>query len=135
MNTRQEILNKKKPTRTTTSRRNILTVNGLTDTDEYVYRWVNDVDDRIPNLLEDGYVFVDKKGLTVGDQTIESARGTTSVMRKGVGGGVVAYLMKIPKDIYDAYKDELRRENAQLMATMKQDAGPDFTGSISVERK
>ena len=135
MVTRQEILNKKKPSRTTTSRREILSVRGLTDEAEYVYRWVNDTGDRIMNLVDDGYTFVDKKGLAAGDTTIESARGTDSLMRKGVGGGTVAYLMKIPRETFNAYKEEQRREDQELLQTMQSTQGTSLTGSLVIEQK
>ena len=135
MNTRSEILNKKKPTRSTLGRRDTLAVRGLKDEAEYYYRWVNDVDQRITSLLEDGYTFVDKKGLTAGDLTVESARGTDSLMRKGVGRGVVAYLMKIPRETYDAYKAEEQREIDALEATMKERKSGGAYGTIDIERK
>jgi hypothetical protein len=135
MNTRSEILNKKKPTRSTLGRRDVLAVRGLKDEAEFYYRWVNDIDERIPRLLEDGYTFVDKKGLAAGDMTVESARGTDSLMRKGVGRGTTAYLMKIPRDIYNAYKAEEQKEIDTLEATMKEAKGGGSYGSVSIERK
>jgi hypothetical protein len=110
-------------------------VRGLKDEAEYYYRWVNDIDERIPRLLEDGYTFVDKKGLAAGDITVESARGTDSLMRKGVGRGVVAYLMKIPRDTYNAYKAEEQREVDNLEASMKEKKSGGAYGSIDIERK
>jgi hypothetical protein len=135
MNTRSEILNKKKPTRSTLGRRDILAVRGLKDEAEYHYRWVNDVDERIARLQEDGYTLVDKKGLAAGDITVESARGTDSLMRKGVGRGVVAYLMKIPREIYDAYQAEAQREVDTLEASMREKKGGGAYGQIDIERK
>jgi hypothetical protein len=135
MNTRSEILNKKKPTRSTLGRRDLLAVRGLKDETEYYYRWVNDIDERIPRLLEDGYTFVDKKGLAAGDITVESARGTDSLMRKGVGRGVIAYLMKIPRETYLAYKAEEQREVDSLEASMREKKGGGAYGQIDIERK
>ena len=101
MSARQELLNQKKPNRVPMGRRQVLNVSGLKDQDSFHYHWFNDVDQRIQNAIEAGYVFVDKQGLQVGDATIESARGTESVLKKGVGGGKTAYLMRIPKEFYD----------------------------------
>src|SRR5512137_2457930 len=100
MSTRQEMLNKQKPQRTPLGRRNIMTVKGLQDTDEFHYHWFNDVGDRLHSAVDAGYTFVEKSGLAVGDVTVESARGTESVVRKGVGGGKIAYLMKIPMEFF-----------------------------------
>ena len=135
MNARQEILNKKKPQRATAARRDVLTVRGLKDQDEFYYRWVNDTGDRLAQCIEDGYTFVDKKGLEAGDKNVESARGTESVLKKGVGRGTTAYLMKIPREIYEAYKaEELRDKVLAVEESMKEKEKGQY-GSIIVESR
>lgn len=99
-NTRKAQINKEKPKRVPMGRRQVLTVRGLSDQENFHYHFFNDVDDRLYQCLEAGYEFVPKVGLEVGDQTVESARGTESVIKKGVGGGKVAYLMRIPKELW-----------------------------------
>lgn len=135
MNARQEILNKKKPTRATAGRRDILTVRGLKDQDEFYYRWINDVGDRLYQCLEDGYTFVDKKGLEAGDRNVETARGTESVLKKGVGRGTVAYLMKIPREVYDAFKAEELRERVFAVEDAMKEKEKGQYGSIEVEQR
>lgn len=115
MSNRQEQKAQMRPARTTNGRRNVLTVQGLTDTDQFHYHWFNDVGDNINTRLEEGYVFVDKAGKMVGDKTAESARGTDSLMKKGVGLGTTAYLMRIPIDIYMQYKEEERQNNVKAL--------------------
>jgi hypothetical protein len=90
------------------AQRDKLNVLGL-DTKNFYYRWVNDTDDRILVFKNAGYEFVDKSEIKAsGDPTIDTSKGTDSRLRKGVGGGLVAFLMKLPIEIkkeYDAEKD------------------------------
>lgn len=136
MKTRKEVLEKKRPSRTTNSRKNVLTVIGLTDTDEFHYHWFNDIGENIPKRLEEGYEFVDRYGKIVGDKTVETARGSDSLLKKPVGFGIYAYLMKIPMDVYREYKETERRENvtafeAEIKRSVKT---PGNYGSIDVSR-
>lgn len=101
MDKRLAEIQKQKPKRVPMGRRQILKVATGLDEANFVYRWFNDVAERLHQALEAGYEFVPKDGLQAGDQTVESARGTESVMRKGVGMGVVAYLMRIPRPLYE----------------------------------
>lgn len=100
-NRRKAVQATQKPTRIPMGRRNVLKVYGIQDDEEYHYRFFNDVGDRLFQCLEAGYEFVPKDGLQVGDQSVDSARGTESVVKKGVGMGTVAYLMRIPRDLYN----------------------------------
>jgi hypothetical protein len=81
-----------RPKRVPLGQRNKLTVDGLTDRDEYVYRWVNDIDGRTQACLDAGWTFVDKNGKAVGDGP--QSQGVGTVMSKSVGNGVTGYLMK-----------------------------------------
>jgi hypothetical protein len=87
--------------RTPIGTRNKLTVQGLKDTESFVYRWAVDRPGRIDELYEKGYDIVDKEGKTVGDGSFEAASSVGSAMTKGVGNGETAYLMKIPRDIWN----------------------------------
>ena len=88
----------------------ILTIKGLVDTDEFVYRWMNDVQDRLPRALEAGYTFVDRDGKIVGDTTAEVARGGEgSILCKLVGPNMMAYAMKIPREWYN--EDQAAKQN------------------------
>ena len=72
---------------------------------DFVYRIVNDIDDRVQQLLDVGYI-VDTKTI-VGDKRAgapSSAPGTPITVSLGQGDkGVV---MKIPKDLYEQRKLE-----------------------------
>jgi hypothetical protein len=76
------------------------------------------MDDRLLVFRNAGYEFVDKSEIkSSGDPTVDISKGTDSRIRKGMGGGIVAVLMKLPLDIkkeYDAekYADILETERA-----------------------
>jgi hypothetical protein len=93
--------------------REVLSVEGITDQDQFHYHWINDVGDRLYQRFKEGYDFVEKGGISAGDITVESARGTDSLLKKGVGMGVTSYLMKIPMDLYNEYQNEAREKEAE----------------------
>ena len=123
--------------------RDKLSVIGL-DTAHFYYRWFNDQDGRIEDALNAGYVFVEKSEVQrSGDPTVDTSRGTDSRIRKGVGGGLVAYLMKLPlefKKEYDAEKEAEILETERAMKRIKSKDGhpaaqeADY-GSFKIERK
>lgn len=82
--------------------RDILTVAGKNE--DYFYRWVNDVDNRIQKFLDAGYVFAEPTGKLLGDSTTKTHE---SIARKGVGKGVTSYLMAIKKEWYE--EDQLAK--------------------------
>jgi hypothetical protein len=87
--------------RTRMGRRNVLTLTGITDQDEFHYHWFLDVNDRISQALDAGYVLVQKGGISAGDRNAESARGDDSIMQKPSGNGrSMLFLMKIPIEFY-----------------------------------
>lgn len=106
--------------------RDRLNVLGL-DTKSFYYRWVNDVEDRILTFKNAGYEFVNKsEAKNLGDPTVDASAGTETRIRKGVGGGKVAYLMKLPlewKKEYDAEKEAEILETERAMRRFKQDTG------------
>ena len=135
MNMRAEAIEKQKPKRVPMGRRNVLAVKGITDDENFHYHWFNDIDERLHNCLEAGYQFVARNGLEAGDKTVESARGTDSIMKKGVGGGRVAYLMRIPIELY---KEDQRMKQLQvdeLEATLKAPKVEGSYGKVEVTRK
>src|SRR3990167_4017063 len=79
--------------------------NKLTVTDKdpnFVYRYVNDVDDRIAKFKLGGYEVVEKKNHQIGDPLVDTGQATTtSIVEKAVGGRVKALLMRVPKEWYD----------------------------------
>jgi hypothetical protein len=136
-NIRKAQIEKQKPknVRVPLGRRNVLTVRGLEDQANFHYHFFNDVDDRLYQCLEGGYEFVPKEGVEVGDQTVESARGTESVVKKGVGRGIVAYLMRIPIELYE----QDQRMKAALVdeseAGVKNPKVDGAYGKVSIETK
>lgn len=136
--TRNELKSKVRPDRVPVyeANRNKITVAGL-DHENFMYRWVNDTEGRIDMFLNAQWEFVAKDGLKVGDGGVDSSARTSSAMSKGMGGGVVAYLMRIPKDIW--LMDQARKETeeiASLEADMKRNAGnsADY-GKLNIETK
>jgi hypothetical protein len=113
--TREELKSKVRPDRVPVyeANRNKITVEGL-DHENFQYRWVNDKEDRLDVFLKAQWEFVPKKGLKAGDGGIDLSSRTTSAMSKGMGGGVVAYLMCIPKDIW--LMDQARKEKEDIAA-------------------
>jgi hypothetical protein len=134
-NTRKAQIDKQKPKRVPMGRRQILTVRGLSDQENYHYHFFNDVDDRLYQCLEAGYEFVPKVGLEVGDQTVDSARGTESVIKRGVGGGKTAYLMRIPIELYQEDQAAKQKMVDELERGIKNPKVDGAYGSVKVETK
>jgi hypothetical protein len=135
---REELKEKSRPKRIPVyeANRNKITVNNL-DNENFMYRWVNDTENRIAMFLEGGWELCDKHGKTVGDGGVDGSRGTSSALSKGMGGGVTAYLMCIPKELW--LKDQKRKEDediAPLEAAMRKKANEvgDY-GKVSIEVK
>jgi hypothetical protein len=99
--------------------RDVLSLDGINDQDQFHYHWVNDIGDRLYQRFKEGYDFVEKGGVSAGDITVESARGTDSLMKKGVGRGITSYLMKIPMDLYEEYQSEQRAKDAEVINEIK----------------
>lgn len=122
--TRQEMKSKVRPDRVPVyeANRNKINVPGL-DHENFMYRWVNDKEDRLQVFLDADWEFVPKAGLKAGDGGVDNSARTTSAMSKGMGGGVVAYLMRIPKDIWLMDQDRKEKEDiAPLEADMRRTA-------------
>jgi hypothetical protein len=80
-------------------RRNILTVKGLAP--GMVARWVDNDQDRIEALLEQGYEVVRQK-VQVGDIGIDTGKQIGEAVTKRVGGGREQILLQIPEEWYKA---------------------------------
>jgi hypothetical protein len=93
------------------------------DTENFFYRWFNDVDQRLVSAQRAGYEFVLQSEVpSVGDYTVESSKGTDSRVVRGVGFGTKAYLMKLPlefKKEYDAAKEAEISETERAMHRSK----------------
>lgn len=86
-----------RPTRTSvSSSRAPLVVKGF-DHKNYKGRWVADIDTRLQDFLDAGYVFVEKKEIkSYGERTVETSSGLDSRVTKPGGRGITLYLMKQP---------------------------------------
>lgn len=138
MPTRDELMLKARPKRVPVfeANRNKINVAGL-DQKNFMYRWVNDVEDRLVTFVEGGWEFVDKKGLKVGDGDVEATKGTGSALHRNMGRGVTAYLMRIPYEIWLA--DQKKKSEDQITFSKKaiNDAAKQNAdyGKITVEVK
>lgn len=84
-------------------RRDKLTVQGLDPA--YSYRWVLDKDEngqRIFEFIEGGWDFVSADGLRVGQNYVYNSENVGSIVRRPGGNGEWLYLMRIPKEYYEA---------------------------------
>lgn len=113
-----------RPTRIPVSEanRNKLVVDGL-DHDNYMYRWVNDVEGRLASFLAGWWEFVDSNGKPVGDGDVDSSAGTSSKFTKGVGRGVNSYLMRVPKHFWledqETKERDLKDREAEIKRNVK----------------
>ena len=95
----------------------------------YVYRIVNDVDDRIDELKEQGYEVDTANVGKVGDKRVDVSTGLGSAPSFSVGQGVKAVVMRIKQEWYD---EDQAMKLAQVRATeetMHKDSKADY-GSI-----
>ena len=86
-------------TRVPVGQRNILTVKGKDPA--YVYRIVNDVDDRITQFQEGGYEIVQDEAVAVGDVRASSGTPVGTTKNLSVGRGTKAYVMRIKREWYE----------------------------------
>lgn len=99
----------------------------------YVYRIVNDIDDRIQTLQEIGYELVTDKGVTVGDKRIANPTQEGSPIKVSVGQGVQAYVMRQKKESFDEDQLAKNARNDELEATMKREASDaGFYGKLKI---
>lgn len=84
--------------------------------DGYVYRWFNDVQDRIQRALDAGYEFVQKKEAgQVGDPDAGNRPdGLDSRVSKRVNENLTCYLMKI-KEEYWSEDQEIKQKEADAI--------------------
>lgn len=85
----------------------------------YVYRIVNDKDDRVEIMKELGYEVVPNAGVQVMDRRVDVGGALGSSATISVGGGVQGVVMRIPKEWYDEAQKEKREEIARIEETIK----------------
>ena len=111
--------------------RNRLNVRGQED--GYVYRIVNDIDDRIQSLQEMGYEIVTDKNVTVGDKRIANPTQEGSPVKVSVGQGVQAYVMRQKKEFFDEDQAAKQAKVDELEATTKREAqAAGFYGKLKI---
>lgn len=122
-----------RPQRTAIGTRNILTVKG-TDPN-YVYRFVNDVDDRISQFKEAGYELVPDESVEVGDKRVNNASSVGSAKIVSVGQGTKAYLMRIKKEWFEEDKARKLAHVAEIeRATQNTNANGADYGEVKISR-
>ena len=118
--------------RTPVGTRNILTVKGKDP--NYVYRHVNDIDDRISMFQEAGYELVQDESVVVGDKRVNAASSLGSAKAVSVGQGTKAYLMRIKRDWYE--EDQARKLSnvADIERATKEKALDGTYGDLKLSR-
>lgn len=120
-----------KKRRTPVGQRQILSVKGKDP--NYIYRFVNDVGDRIPQFLDGGYEFVDKEDHRIGDNRVNNATPEGSRAQASVGGGVKAYLMRIHKDYYVEDQKVKQDRVDELERSILNTAAADY-GKVTIDK-
>jgi hypothetical protein len=118
-----------KPARTPLGTRNRLTFKNLDP--DYVYRVINDKDDRLKRATDGGYEFVESTE-SLGDKMAAEATKMGKNVSKPVGHGVTGYLMRIKKEWYE---EDQKNKQSQVNATeqtmkpnkSKEEYGPGLT--------
>lgn len=115
------------------SGRNVLTVQGKDP--NYVYRIVNDEEDRVTRFVDGGYELVPDKAVEVGDKRVGQTSSEGSVKQFSVGGGKKAVLMRIRKDWYEEDQKAKQKFVDQQEASTKQKALDGTYGTLTIGNK
>lgn len=105
-----------RPKRTNMNVRNRLSIQNKDP--NYVYRVVNDRDDRVEILKEIGYEVCTANEIRIGDKRVDLGATIGSSATLALGGGDRGVVMKIPKEYYDddqAHKLETISRSEQTM--------------------
>jgi len=115
-----------RPVRTPLGARNRLTFSKQDP--NFVYRWVNDQDDRLNQALEASYEFVRGDDSLAGDSRLE-AKSIDGRISKPAGNGVRTFLMRIHKDFYHADQQSKQEKVDLSEQAMKPDPSKKQYGS------
>lgn len=114
-----------RPRRTPIARRNRLEIQNKEP--GYVYRIVNDVDDKIAQLEDRGYMIVpDAKVGATGNRRVDNPTALGSATSISVGQGTKAVVMRIKEEYYkedQLLKQDLVDETEQTIKNPKADYG------------
>jgi len=91
--------------RTPVGTRNVLTVKGKDP--NFVYRIVNDVDDRVQQFLDAGYEIVENETVDVGDKRVNNVSALGSKKHISVGQGTKAFVMRQKREWFE--EDQARK--------------------------
>lgn len=100
----------------------------------FVYRIVNNVDDRIDVFKENGWEPVLAKETQVGDKRVEGTAPSGSVAEISVGQGTKAVVMKIKREWYDEDQAVKASQIDAIEQTMKEDALRGNYGKLDLSR-
>ncbi len=100
----------------------------------FVYRIVNDTDDRVLDFQEGGYEIVQDKDVSIGDKRVDKAATEGTVKRFHVGGGQKAVLMRIREDWYEEDQRDKASAIAEQELAIKKEALDGYKGTITVTR-
>lgn len=110
-----------RPKRTPISQRNRLEIRNKEA--GFHYRIVNDVDDRVELLKENGWEIVpDAKVGAVGNRRVDSTSSLGSVSHFSVGQGTKAVVMRIREDWFAEDRAAIQAQIDEIENTMKRDA-------------
>ncbi len=122
-----------RPTRTPIhGYRNIIGVKGIRP--GYHACWVNE--DNVERFLDGGYDYVNND-VKVGDRSVKIASQVGGRISKNMGGGVTAYLMECPEEIFKDENDRLNKEVDSTEEGMRQslNSGQDgLVGKVKIGR-
>ena len=110
-----------RPRRTPLTRRNRLSVQNKEP--GFVYRIVNDVDDRVSQMQESGYELCEKAQIgAIGDKRVDNTASIGSIAHFSVGQGTKAVVMRIHDEWYKEDQTVKQQEVDAIEAAMKQEA-------------
>lgn len=102
----------------------------------FVYRIVNDTEDRIASLQEMGYEIVTDSSVTVGDKRIANPSQEGSPVKVSVGQGTQAYVMRQKQEYFDEDQAAKNARNDELEAGMKKEAASSgFYGKLKISNE
>jgi hypothetical protein len=92
----------------------------------FVYRIVNDVDDRVERFKQAGYELVDVSESRLSSQRVGTGTPEGTMASMPVGMGTTGYLMKIPKEWYE---EDQRLKQVQIDASEESIKKPNIDGA------
>lgn len=98
----------------------------------YMYRVVNDVEDRVEILKEIGYEIVNAGDVKVGEARVDVGSNVGSAASMSVGNGVRGVVMRIREDWYNEDQANKQADIEQTESAMKKQDG--LIGEVQITR-